>query len=51
MTQFSSAERFVNRAWSAAADGYLDETKSSLEIAENYLIGASDLMDLYQSRT
>ena len=49
MTQFSSAERFVNRAWSAAADGYRNETKSSLEIAENHLSRASKLMDKYQS--
>lgn len=49
MTQFSSAERFVNRAWSAAADGYPNETKSSLEIAESHLKRASQLMDEYQS--
>ena len=26
MTEFASAERYINRCWSAAADGYVDET-------------------------
>lgn len=50
MTQFSSAERFVNRAWSAAADGYSTETKASLELADNYISRASQILSEYQSR-
>lgn len=47
MTSFASAERFVNRAWSAAADGYVHEASSSLERAEHYLNEAGRLMSLH----
>ncbi len=45
MTQFASAERFVNRAWSAAADGYVGEASDSLERAEAHLSQVSQRMD------
>ncbi len=35
MTDFSIAERLVNRAWSASADGYIDEVWLSLEGAQS----------------
>lgn len=44
MTQFASGERFTNRAWSAAADGYVDEVRSSLERAQSHLQLANDLL-------
>ncbi|MDA1230072.1 MAG: hypothetical protein O2856_04800 [Planctomycetota bacterium] len=44
MTEFASAERYVNRAWSAAADGYVDEVKSSLVRAHGHLRTAKDLL-------
>ncbi len=37
MTDFSVAERNINRAWSASADGYIDEVWASLDRAENKL--------------
>lgn len=37
MTQFSAAERAMNRAWSAAADGYLDEVETCLEKSGTHL--------------
>ena len=49
MTEFASAERFLNRAWSAAADGYVDEVETCLNRANSHLvstreiIGAADL--------
>ena len=49
MTEFASAERFLNRAWSAAADGYVDEVEICLDRANSHLastreiIGAADL--------
>jgi hypothetical protein len=46
MTQFASAERFINRAWSAAADGYVDEVSASLERADSHLTEAQRLMNL-----
>ncbi len=47
MTQFASAERFVNRAWSAAADGYINEASESLQRAEDHLNQASRLIDQF----
>ena len=44
MTQFASGERFVNRAWSASADGYMDEASASLERAESHLQRAQQQM-------
>lgn len=37
MTDFASSERFVNRAWSASADGYMEEAANSLERAAVHL--------------
>ncbi len=44
MTQFASAERYVNRAWSAAADGYVDEVAASLDKADRHLRHAQELL-------
>lgn len=44
MTEFASAERYVNRSWSAAADGYVDEVGSSLDRAKRHLQNAKDLI-------
>ncbi len=55
MTQFASAERYVNRAWSAAADGYIDEVSASLDRAREYLQQAEQLVQsadtAYQAST
>lgn len=37
MSDFAMSERYINRAWSAAADGYLDEVRACLEIAADKL--------------
>jgi hypothetical protein len=37
MTQFASGERSVNRAWSAAADGYVDESETCLKRGKDLL--------------
>ena len=44
MTEFASAERYVNRSWSAAADGYVDEVKASLLRAHRHLQKAKELL-------
>jgi hypothetical protein len=44
MTQFAAAERAVNRAWSAGADGYLDEAESCLERAGVLLENTGNLL-------
>lgn len=37
MDRFAAAERQINRAWSAAADGYLEEARERLELAAGLL--------------
>ena len=37
MTQFSAGERAINRAWSAAADGYIDEVATCVERGKQFL--------------
>ncbi|TWT76583.1 hypothetical protein CA13_70790 [Planctomycetes bacterium CA13] len=44
MTEFAGAERYINRSWSAAADGYVDEVDLSLNRAKNHLTKASELL-------
>jgi hypothetical protein len=45
MTQFASAERFVNRAWSASADGYMGEVKDCVTRAKKHLAEAQQLLN------
>ena len=33
MSSFAAAERYLNRCWSASADGYVDEVHAYLEHA------------------
>lgn len=40
MTEFASGERYLNRAWSAAADGYVDEVKRSIAAAASFMSAA-----------
>ncbi len=42
MDRFAAAERQVNRAWSAAADGYVDESTTCLEAAAELLRETGD---------
>lgn len=49
MTQFASAERYVNRSWSAAADGYVDEVDAALRRATQHLQEAQRLLKLAAS--
>lgn len=35
MSHFAAAERYLNRVWSASADGYVDEVNAYLERAAN----------------
>ncbi len=44
MTEFASAERYVNRSWSAAADGYMDEVDASIRRAQGHLANARNLI-------
>lgn len=40
MTEFASGERYLNRVWSAAADGYVDEVRQSVEHSRMFLAAA-----------
>lgn len=44
MDRFAGAERLINRAWSAAADGVLEEALDSLEIAAERLVEAQEYL-------
>lgn len=50
MTEFASAERLVNRTWSAAADGYVDEVATSLQLAGRHLMRAKELLAVAESQ-
>lgn len=50
MDPFARGERFVNRAWSASADGYVDEVWASLRTAEAELRRADELLRGYLQR-
>ncbi|MEM7456299.1 MAG: hypothetical protein AAF456_18270 [Planctomycetota bacterium] len=49
MTQFASSERFINRSWSAAADGYMNEVRSCVERSAAHLQEADALLSGFQS--
>lgn len=40
MTEFASGERYLNRVWSAAADGYVDEVERSVQHAHSFFQAA-----------
>ena len=42
MTEFASGERYLNRAWSAAADGYVDEVSASIGHSKSFFRAALD---------
>lgn len=42
MSEFASGERFLNRVWSAAADGYMEEAYRSIETSLRFFQAAQD---------
>ena len=50
MTQFALGERNINRAWSASADGYVDEVWACLERAEVLMTETQGLFQGNRSR-
>lgn len=44
MSAFANGERNLNRAWSASADGYIDEVWASIQRAEARMREASELL-------
>lgn len=49
MTEFASGERYLNRAWSAAADGYVDEVVHSIHASRLFLDAACIRLDAAMS--
>lgn len=49
MDVFARGERFVNRAWSASADGYIDEVWASLDTAESMLAEAQSTLQRHRT--
>lgn len=50
MSHFAAGERYLNRVWSASADGYVDEVREYLERAEAQFIEARDLLRRLERR-
>ena len=50
MSRFALGERNLNRAWSASADGYIDEVWSCIGRAEREMTAARSLLAEYQQR-
>lgn len=48
MNQFALGERSINRAWSASADGYIDEVWKCVERARHAMRAAQSLLHEYQ---
>ena len=48
MSRFALGERNVNRAWSASADGYIDEVWRSVDRAESEMAAAQSLLATYR---
>ena len=44
MTRFAAGERYLNRVWSASADGYIDEVNEYLEKARDQFTESLDLI-------
>ena len=49
MSEFAGSERYINRAWSASADGYIDEVWASLDTALVQMSKAKDLLAEYKN--
>lgn len=48
MNEFAGSERNINRAWSASADGYIDEVNTCMQRAEEHMARARSLLTEYQ---
>jgi len=51
MHEFASGERYLNRVWSAAADGYIDEAHDYLQRSETQFHGALEKLRSLESRS
>ncbi len=49
MTSFAQAERYLNRAWSASADGYMDESATFVQKAVPALQETKDTLEKHEN--
>ena len=45
MNEFAAGERYINRAWSASVDGYIDETLTYVTKARSQFDGTRAVLD------
>lgn len=45
MSHYAAAERYLNRVWSASADGYIDEVNQYLDRAEEQFIESQKILE------
>jgi len=50
MTHFATAERYLNRCWSASSDGYTDEVNTYLTRTKDQFIQALELLRSHRSK-
>jgi hypothetical protein len=50
MSAFAAGERYINRVWSASADGYVDEVNTYLDKAQEQFIEARDKLNAVMSK-
>ncbi len=51
MNNFASGERYVNRVWSASADGYIDEVNEYLQKALDQFLEAKDKLSMLRKES
>lgn len=49
MSHFAAGERYLNRVWSASADGYIDEVHEYIEIAREQFVEALEFLNRTKS--
>ena len=51
MSSFAAGERYLNRVWSASADGYIDEVHEYLSRAKDQFVESQSLLKTLQTTT
>jgi hypothetical protein len=51
MSSFAAGERYLNRVWSASADGYIDEVNTYIEKAREQFAESLDKINKHKSNS
>ena len=49
MSSFAAGERYLNRVWSASADGYIDEVNTYIEKAREQFVDSLNKIQFYKA--